>query len=242
MNHDEYAIDARRFAETLVEQRAMQLKGGLYHLTQIELAYNTNRIEGSQLSEEQTRSIFETRTVHGDARVDDIAETSNHFRMFDAMLDGLGQPLTADTIKSYHRLLKEGTSDAERDWFAVGDWKRLPNEVGGQATTPPEHVHLAIDELLGETPSTMTFEDIVDFHHRFESIHPFQDCNGRVGRLIMFGQCLTNGILPFIVRDDQKAFYYRGLADYGTEPGFLRDTLRHFQDAYYKRFAQFVPR
>lgn len=220
----------------------MKLKGGLYHLNQIQMAYNTNRIEGSQLTEDQTRYIYETRTVLGDALVDDVVEASNHFCMFDMMLDQVGKPFTAEALKDYHRVLKTGTADAEKSWFAVGDWKRLPNVVGNQAeTTPPDKVAQAIDDLLSKTPSQMGFEDICDFHHRFESIHPFQDGNGRVGRLVMFGQCLANGIMPFIVTDDEKAFYYRGLAEYDETPGFLRDTFRHFQDLYYERYRRYLP-
>lgn len=238
---EEYSIDAQAFAEALQEQRAMKLKGGLYHLNQIQMAYNTNRIEGSRLTEEQTRYIYETRTVLGDALVDDVIEMSNHFRMFDMMLDRVGEPLTAKTLKDYHRVLKTGTGDAEKSWFAVGDWKRVENEVGGQRTTPPGEVAQAIDGLLAKTPPRMSFEDICDFHHRFESIHPFQDGNGRVGRLVMFGQCLANGIMPFIVTDAEKAFYYRGLAEYDETPGFLRDNFRHFQDLYYQRYHRYLP-
>ncbi|MDR1768517.1 MAG: Fic family protein [Propionibacteriaceae bacterium] len=218
----------------------MRLPGGLYHLTQVALAYNSNRIEGSQLSPEQTRYIFETRTVIGDARVDDIIETSNHFRAFDRMLDNVGAELTATRIREYHAILKTGTSDAQKEWFAVGDWKRRPNVVGGRETTPPAQVGIEIDALLAAYPGPMAFEDICDFHHRFESIHPFQDGNGRVGRIVMFGQCLANAVLPFIVTDDEKLYYYRGLAQYDDEPGYLRDTFRHFQDRYVAAFARFA--
>lgn len=236
----EYPIDAARFTRALREQREIRMPGGLYHLTQIQLAYNTNRIEGSRLSEEQTRHIYETRTISGDANVDDIIETQNHFRLFDEMLDHLGDPIDADTIKTYHRTLKSGTAAAEHDWFAVGDWKRLANVVGGSPTTPPDLVETAMHELLARTPDRMSFDDICDFHHRFESIHPFQDGNGRVGRLIMFEQCLANDIMPFIVLDEQKHFYYRGLANYEQKPGFLREAFRNFQDAYYETHRQYV--
>ncbi|HMR49451.1 MAG TPA: Fic family protein [Arachnia sp.] len=238
---EEYLINARAFAEALREQRAMKLKGGLYHLNQIQMAYNTNRIEGSRLTEAQTRYIYETRTVLGDALVDDVIEMANHFRIFDAMLDRVGEPLTAEVLKDYHSVLKTGTADAEKSWFAGGDWKRVENEVGGRRTTSPANVARAMDDLLAATPSEMAFEDICDFHHRFESIHPFQDGNGRVGRLIMFGQCLANGIMPFIVTDEEKAFYYRGLAEYDETPGYLQDTFRHFQDLYYERYRPFLP-
>ncbi|WIY82618.1 Fic family protein [Propionimicrobium sp. PCR01-08-3] len=238
---DEYAIDASQFARTLREQRQLKLPGGLYHLTQIEMAFNSNRIEGSRLSKDQTRFIYETRTVIGDALVDDVLETSNHFRAFDIVIDHVGEPLTSGFVKELHRILKTGTQDATKDWFAVGDWKKLPNEVGGNPTTPPEQVDTEISRLLAEVPKQMTFAQICDFHVRFETIHPFQDGNGRVGRLILFGQCLSNDIMPFVVSDDEKAFYYRGLQEYSHEPGYLRDTFRHFQDQYYTRFHSFVP-
>ena len=237
---DEYAIDAARFRDTLVEQRAMKLAGGLYHLTQIVMAYNSNHIEGSQLSAEQTRYIYETHTVMGDARVDDVVETVNHFRLFDAMLDSVGTPLTVKRIRDYHAILKAGTSDADKDWFAVGGWKKRANVVGLRETTPPALVGAAMDDLVAAYPGRMTFEDICDFHYRFESIHPFQDGNGRVGRIVLFEQCLASGIMPFIVLDDDKLYYYRGLAEYESEPGYLRDTFRHFQDRYYEAFAKFV--
>ncbi|MDR2973476.1 MAG: Fic family protein [Propionibacteriaceae bacterium] len=237
---DEYAIDAQSFRDALLEQRAMKLKGGLYHLTQVVMAYNSNHIEGSELSPEQTRFIYETHSVSGDVRVDDVIETMNHFRMFDAMLDALGTPLTVQRILRYHEILKTGTSDADKEWFAVGGWKRLANVVGLRETTAPEDVEAAIKALVDAYPAAMTFEDITDFHYRFESIHPFQDGNGRVGRIIMFGQCLANDILPFIILDKEKQFYYRGLTEYESEPGYLRDTFRHFQDSYYAAFAKFV--
>jgi Fic family protein len=238
---DEFAIDAAAFRAALLEQRRMKLKGGLYHLTQIVMAYNSNHIEGSQLTAEQTRYLYETNTVVGDARVDDVVETVNHFRLFDRMLDSVGTDLTAARIREYHALLKSGTSDADKEWFAVGDWKRVANVVGGRDTTPPSEVGPAIDGLLADYAGrTLTFEDICDFHYRFESVHPFQDGNGRIGRLILFEQCLAHGLMPFIVLDDEKAFYYRGLAAYDDEPGFLRDTFRHFQDSYAAAFAKYV--
>lgn len=241
MSDEEYAIDAARFAAALHEQRSMRLKGGLYHLTQIEMAYNTNRIEGSLLSEEQTRYLYETRTITGDALVDDVVETSNHFRAFDAMLDHVGQPITAETLKKYHLILKSGTSDSEKEWFAVGDWKQVANAVGRVQTTPPPLVDDAIARLLTQTPARLTFNDICDFHVTFETIHPFQDGNGRVGRLVMFEQCLANGILPFIVLDRDKSFYYRGLDQYAETPGFLVETFRKSQDDYYAKYKEFVP-
>jgi Fic family protein len=238
---EEYPVSAARFIAALREQRRMRLKGGLYHLTQIQMAYNTNRIEGSRLSEDQTRYIYETRTVMGDALLDDVAETVNHFRPFDLMIDHAGQAVMAETMKEYHRLLKVGTSDADKTWFAVGDWKREPNEVGNRTTTAPDDVEGAIADLLARTATSITFEDICDFHWRFESIHPFQDGNGRIGRLLLFEQCLAHGIMPFVVLEAEKAFYYRGLDRYDAEPGFLRETFRHFQDSYYAQFAALIP-
>jgi len=240
MARDEYSIDAGVFHDALIEQRTMGLKGSLYHQTQIMMAYNSNRIEGSRLSADQTRYIYETRMVSGDASVDDVVEAANHFRLFDAMLDAVGTPLTVARIRDYHRILKSGTSDSDKAWFIVGGWKSRANVVGGHDTTPPALVAAAMDELLACYPGPMTFEDITDFHYRFESIHPFQDGNGRVGRMVMFEQCLANNIMPFIVLDDEKLFYYRGLSEYEDQPGFLCDTFRHFQDLYYDGYAKFL--
>ena len=180
----------------------------------------------------------------GEALVDDVVESTNHFRSFDLMLDRLDEPLTAQTLKDYHRTPKAGQvachDQAERDWFALGEWKTRANAVGRIETTPPGEVDRAISGLLASTPDQMTFEDIVDFHYRFEAIHPFQAGNGRVGRLVMFGQCLAHGVTPFVVLDEEKAFYYGGLDAYTDQPGFLRETLRHHQDAYGERFRDFV--
>ncbi|MDR0627870.1 MAG: Fic family protein [Bifidobacteriaceae bacterium] len=240
--HEPPGADGSAVREALQEERAMGLKGGIYHLTQITLAYNSNRIEGSRLSPEQTRYIYETQSVTGDAPVDDVIETSNHFRLFDQMLNGVGSPLTAERILAYHATLKAGTSDAAKPWFAVGGWKRRPNFVGDRSTVPPEMVGSAVDALLAAFPPDrpMRFDDICDFHYRFEAIHPFQDGNGRVGRIVAFEQCLRYGIVPFIVLDAEKLYYYRGLAEYEAEPGFLRDTLRHFQDQYQRAVAEYL--
>jgi len=241
MDDEEYTIDAAAFCRALVEQRQMRLKGGIYHQTQIQLAYNTNHIEGSTLSEEQTRYLYETRTVAGPASVDDVIETMNHFRMFDYMLDTLDKPITAEKIKTYHAMLKTGTKDADKEWFNVGEWKQRANFIGENETTPPELVAQAIQELLTATPQQMSFTEVCDFHYHFEAIHPFQDGNGRVGRILMFEQCLKNQIMPFVVLDNSKFYYYRGLREYEVEPGFLRETMRSFQDAYYKTFKNAVP-
>jgi Fic family protein len=239
---DEYSIDTARLREMLLAQRRTQMKGGIYHFNQIDLAYNSNRIEGSKLTHDQTRYIFETKTVEGIAPVNDVIEMVNHFRLFDYMLDNLNATLSVEKMKEYHRILKSGTLDAQQDWFVVGDWKKLANEVGDTKTTRPEEVDFAVAELLDcyARSTELSFEDIVDFHHRFESIHPFQDGNGRIGRIIMFEQCLQCGILPFIVLDDDKYFYYRGLKTYESEKGFLLDTCRSFQDKYFASYGGMV--
>ncbi len=223
--------------KALREQKAARIKGGIYHRTQIELTYNSNHIEGSRLSKEQTRYIFETNTIGVTdvaVRVDDIIETTNHFRCIDFIIDRATEPLTESIIKQIHRILKSGTSDAERDWFAVGEYKRLPNEVGEMETTEPEAVGAAVRELLNEYRSkkTVILEDILDFHQRFELIHPFQDGNGRVGRLIMFKECLRCRIVPFIITDELNMFYYRGLSQWPQTPGSLLDTCLTAQDQY----------
>lgn len=221
----------------LREQKEMKLKGGIYHRTQIDLTYNSNHIEGSRLSHEQTRFIFETNTVgfEGDSiRVDDIIETTNHFRCIDYIIDHAETRLTESLIKELHQMLKSGTSDSRKEWFAVGNYKRFPNEVGGCETTAPENVKSEISALLKEYNSIKekTFDDILDFHCRFESIHPFQDGNGRVGRLIMFKECLANGFVPFIITDELKMFYYRGLQQWHSIKEYLRDTCLSAQDNY----------
>lgn len=221
----------------LREQKEMKLKGGIYHRTQIDLTYNSNHIEGSRLSHEQTRFIFETNTVgfEGDSiRVDDIIETTNHFRCIDYIIDHAETRLTESLIKELHLMLKSATSDSRKEWFAVGDYKHFPNEVGGCETTAPENVKSEISALLKEYNSIKekTFDDILDFHCRFESIHPFQDGNGRVGRLIMFKECLANGFVPFIITDELKMFYYRGLQQWHSIKEYLRDTCLSAQDNY----------
>jgi len=232
--------------ERLREERQMQLKGGLYHQTQVVFAYNTNRIEGSRLTEDQTRYIYETHTINTapneTVNVDDVIETSNHFMCFDYMLDHTLDKLSEDMVKEYHRLLKRGTSDERKDWFNVGEYKLKPNMVGDTETTPPAKTAAAMGKLLSDYSNikAVGFEDIIDFHYQFESIHPFQDGNGRVGRLIMFKECLANNVLPFIVRDEQKQFYYRGLKEYPREKGYLLDTCRTFQDQYKKLVAYFT--
>ena len=221
----------------LRQEKEAKLKGGIYHKTQIDLTYNSNHIEGSRLTHDQTRYIFETNTIgiEGESiRVDDIIETTNHFRCIDLIIDRADERLTESLIKELHLILKSGTSDSRKDWFTVGDYKRLPNEVGGNETTAPEDVHREIKALLKEYngKKKKSFEDIIDLHQRFEAIHPFQDGNGRVGRLVMFKECLANGYVPFIITEELKMFYYRGLREWNNLRGYLLDTCLAAQDNY----------
>ena len=222
---------------TLREQKEMRLKGSIYHRTQIDLTYNSNHIEGSRLTHDQTRYIYETNPigVTGKAiNVDDIVETVNHFRCIDYIIDHAEEKLTEGLVKQLHLILKTGTTDSKKDWFMVGDYKRLPNEVGGIETCPPKEVHQQMKALLSEYNAIKrkSLEDILDFHVRFEAIHPFQDGNGRVGRLIMFKECLANHIIPFIITDELKFYYYRGLREWGHVNGYLTDTCLTAQDQY----------
>ena len=222
----------------LRDQKEMKMKGSIYHKTQIDLTYNSNHIEGSRLTHDQTRYIFETNTIGVTAdetvNVDDIVETMNHFRCIDLIIDKAEEPLSEDLIKALHGMLKSGTSDSRKDWFAVGDYKRLPNEVGGEDTCEPERVQESIGRLIEDynAKQQYTLEDILDFHVSFERIHPFQDGNGRVGRLVMFKECLRCGVVPFIITDELKMFYYRGLREWGHIDGYLTDTCLTAQDNY----------
>lgn len=223
--------------EILQREKANKYSGGIYHKTQIEMTYNSNHIEGSRLTHDQTRYIFETNTigVTGEAvNVDDVIETANHFRCIDFIIEHAKSALTEKMIKKLHLMLKTGTSDARQDWFAVGAYKKMPNEVGGMATALPEDVAAEMQALLAaySAKKAKTLEDILDFHVRFERIHPFQDGNGRVGRLIMFKECLKYNIVPFIIEDNLKMFYYRGLMEWGREKGYLTDTCLTAQDRY----------
>lgn len=223
--------------DILQEQKASKQSGGIYHKTQIELTYNSNHIEGSRLTHEQTRYIFETNTIGVEnevLNVDDIIETANHFRCIDLIIDHANITLTESFIKELHLVLKSGTSDSRKNWFAVGDYKKLPNEVGGMDTALPEEVTKKMNELLSEynAKDETTFEDILDFHVKFERIHPFQDGNGRVGRLLMFKECLKHNIVPFIIEERLKLFYYRGLKEWNQEKGYLTDTCLTAQDQY----------
>lgn len=221
--------------DVLKEEKKAKLRGGIYHRVQIDLTYNSNHIEGSRLTHDQTRYIYETNTigiVDEAVRVDDIIETTNHFRCIDFIIDKANASLSETIIKQLHYLLKSGTSDSRKDWFAVGEYKRLPNEVGGMDTTMPEEVAEEIKSLLTwyNSLENVTLEDIIEFHVRFEKIHPFQDGNGRVGRLIMFKECLKNNIVPFIIDENHKLFYYRGLKEWTRERGYLVDTCLSAQD------------
>ena len=228
----------------LKEQKDMKIKGGIYHKTQIELTYNSNHIEGCKLTEDQTRFIFETNTIgvdNGTINIDDVIETSNHFKCIDYIIDNAKKILTESMIKELHFILKTGTLDSRKDWFNVGAYKKLPNEVGGKETCKPENVASEMKKLL-ETynlKQTKTLEDIVEFHQHFEKIHPFQDGNGRVGRLIMFKECLANNIVPFIIDDNLKFYYYRGLKEWQNERGYLIDTCISAQDKYEYRLKYF---
>lgn len=228
---------AQTLLEILQYEKAAKYSGGIYHKTQIEMTYNSNHIEGGRLTHDQTRYIFETNTIGitGEAvNVDDVIETANHFRCIDLIIDKAKAVLTEKFIKELHLILKNGTSDSRQEWFAVGEYKKMPNEVGGMATALPEDVAAEMQALLAaySAKKAKTLEDILDFHVHFERIHPFQDGNGRVGRLIMFKECLKYGIVPFIIEDNLKMFYYRGLKEWGREKGYLTDTCLTAQDRY----------
>ena len=221
----------------LREQKGSMIKGGIYHRVQIDLTYNSNQMEGNRLTHDQTRYIFETNTIgmtNDAVNIDDIIETTNHFRAIDYIIEETDGQLTETYIKHLHLLLKQGTTDERKEWFRVGDYKMLPNEVGGNDTTEPENVHKEVSALLKEYNSKKlpTFEDIIDFHQRFEAIHPFQDGNGRVGRLIMFRECLRFGYVPFIITDELKIYYYNGLRNWPRIKGYLMDTCLTAQDMF----------
>ena len=230
--------------DILQREKDASLSGGIYHKIQIDLTYNSNHIEGSRLTHDQTRYIFETNTIGFTAdsvNVDDIVETSNHFRCIDFVIENATNVLTEAFIKELHRILKNGTSDSRRPWFVVGDYKKLPNEVGGRDTTAPENVAAEMKSLLSSynKEKEKTFENILDFHYRFERIHPFQDGNGRVGRLILFKECLRNNIVPFIIDEDVKMFYYRGLVEWSRDKAYLTDTCLSAQDKFKKYLDYF---
>ena len=240
IKEDDFDISKINILEVLREQKNMRLKGNLYHNTQITFSYNTNHIEGSKLTEEQTRYIYETNTLLAEkdsiTDLDDILETVNHFKLVDYMLEIADKKLSEKMIKEFHRILKKGTSDSRKDWFSVGEYKKLSNEVGGLKTTEPKNVERDMKKLLEwyESLKQVTINEIIEFHAKFEKIHPFQDGNGRVGRIIAFKECLKNNIVPFIILDKEKIYYYRGLNQYQTnkEKGYLIDTCLNAQDQY----------
>lgn len=222
----------------LIDEQQSHRKGGLYHKTQVQLAYNSNRIEGSKLTEEQTRYIFETRIIgfkdQDAVPVDDIIETTNHFVAFDYLLHTIEEPLTEEIIKEFHRILKTGTADAQKSYFNVGDYKKLANEVGGRETCNPTEVAKKMKSLQEwyHAQNDVTIHTLAEYHWRFESIHPFQDGNGRVGRLILFRECLRHSIMPFVIDNEHKMYYYRGLSEFKQTPGFLIGTMQSAQDVY----------
>lgn len=248
MIEDNFDISKINVLKILKEQKDMKLKGNLYHHTQIIFAYNTNHIEGSKLTEEQTRYIYETNTLltkkDDITDIDDILETANHFKLVDYMLDIAEKKLDENIIKEFHKILKEGTLDTRKDWFIVGEYKKLPNEVGGLKTTEPKNVAKDMKKLLEwyESIEKVTINEIIEFHAKFEKIHPFQDGNGRIGRIIAFKECLKNNIVPFIILDKEKLFYYRGLNQYQTnkEKGYLIDTCLNAQDQYINTIKYFL--
>lgn len=253
MTIDELLKDEEKFDITKVnvldvlrEQKGMRLKGNLYHNTQVIFSYNTNHIEGSKLTEDQTRYIFETNTILFEgqtvASVDDILETVNHFKLVDYMLDVAKEKLTEEMIKEFHRILKEGTSDSRKEWFNVGEYKKLANEAGNMQTSLPKNVAKDMSKLMEwyNSLEKVTIKEIIEFHFRFERIHPFQDGNGRIGRIIAFKECLKNDIVPFIILDKDKLFYYRGLKEYKSEKNYLVDTCLNAQDQYIKLIEYYL--
>lgn len=248
LKEDNFDISKINILEVLREQKNMKLKGNLYHNTQVTFAYNTNHIEGSKLTEDQTRYIYETNTLIAEkdsiTDIDDVLETANHFKLVDYMLDIADKKLTEDMIKEFHKILKEGTSDSRKEWFNVGKYKKLPNEAGNMKTTEPKNVGRDMSKLMEwyNSLGKVTIKKIIEFHSKFEKIHPFQDGNGRVGRIIMFKECLKNNIIPFIILDKDKLFYYRGLNQYqnNKEKGYLIDTCLNAQDQYINSIEYFL--
>ena len=244
---NKFDISKINVLDILREQKEMRLKGNLYHQTQISFAYNTNHIEGNSLTEEQTRYIYETNTIlfTGDTivKVDDILETSNHFKLVDYMLNVADKKLTEKMIKAFHKILKDATSDSRFQWNNIGEYKQRSNTIGsGIKTTPPNNVEKEMAKLIDwyNSLKQITIKEIIEFHYRFESIHPFQDGNGRIGRIIIFKECLKNNIVPFIIHDEDKLFYYRGLKEYKAEKGYLIDTCLNAQDQYTKLIEYYL--
>ena len=234
---NKHSVLSRTLLEVLKAEKASRLSGGIYHKVQIDFTYNSNHMEGSRLTHDQTRYIFETNTIgvhETTLNVDDIVETANHFRCIDLIIDRAGSIINEALIKQLHAMLKNGTSDSRKDWFAVGDYKKLPNEVGGKVTALPKEVPAKMKELVAayNAKKERTFDELLDFHYRFECLHPFQDGNGRIGRLLLFKECLRYNIVPFIIDEESKLFYYRGLKEWQNERGFLRDTCLAAQDKF----------
>ncbi|MBQ8177804.1 MAG: Fic family protein [Clostridia bacterium] len=231
-------LERKKLLDTLLWEKNNGISGGIYHQLQVDLTFNSNHIEGSTLTHDQTRYIFETNTIGGFSKatikVDDIVETTNHFRAIDIIIETANKPISQDLIKLLHFILKNGTSDSRKNWFRVGDYKLHPNQVGGRETTPPNLVKEELCALIKAYNQIKkpTLEDILEFHYKFEVIHPFQDGNGRIGRLIMLKECLKNGIIPFIIDESLKFFYYRGLAEWRNEKGYLKDTCLAAQDKF----------
>ncbi len=244
---EKFDISKINVVDILKEQKERKVKGNLYHQTQISFAYNTNRIEGSTLTEEQTRYIFETNTIFFEnntiAKVDDILETYNHFKLVDYMLDVADKKLTEEMIKEFHKILKNGTSDSRMEWFNIGEYKQRANTIGsGIKTTLPNNVEKEMTKLIDwyNSLKQINIKDLIEFHYKFENIHPFQDGNGRIGRIIMFKECLKNNIVPFIIQDSDKLFYYRSLKEYKTEKGYLIDTCLNAQNQYIKLIEYYL--
>ena len=234
---NKHSAPPRTLLEVLQAEKASRLSGGIYHKVQIDFTYNSNHMEGSRLTHDQTRYIFETNTIgvhETTLNVDDIVETANHFRCIDLIIDRAGSIINEALIKQLHAMLKNGTSDSRKDWFVVGDYKKLPNEVGGKVTALPKEVPAKMKELVAayNAKKERTFDELLDFHYRFECLHPFQDGNGRIGRLLLFKECLRYNIVPFIIDEESKLFYYRGLKEWQNERGFLRDTCLAAQDKF----------
>lgn len=239
-----HTLKEEKLLDILKREKETKLHGGIYHKLQIDMTYNSNHIEGNKLTHDQTRYIFETKTIgitDESILVDDIIETTNHFRCIDLAIEAAKTKLSESLIKQFHYILKSGTSDFTKPWFKVGDYKIIENEVGGIETVSPKDVKVKMKELLlwYNSISNITLNDIIEFHYKFERIHPFQDGNGRVGRLIMLKECLKHNIVPILILDEYKAFYYRGLKEWKNEPGYLKDTCLHGQDIFKKYLEYF---
>ena len=236
-------MNINKIKDELINQKQYRIKGNIYHYSQVNFSYNSNKIEGSRVSSEQTEAIYDTASFIAKSadliKLDDLIETKNHFKLFDYMLDNVDNLLSKEMIIEMNKILKSNTSDEENPRYNIGGFKTIPNMIGlinPINTVSPENIEEEIEKLLNEYnfKNNITLEDILDFHYKFERIHPFTDGNGRVGRIIMFKECLRNNIMPFIVLDDDKPFYLRGLKEYENDKLFLIDTIKHEQDLYEK--------